>query len=149
MPSVLSKPTEEHTIGVAVNRCYGGFSLSEKAVEMLRTRLGDPKIKSYSFDSCYDGDDGYCRHHPVLIEVINELGEEADGSFAEIEIDYIEEKYKGFYSISEYDGMEGVKINYNKFTNHEIIRIIKMDLDDTQKVLMIKAIVCPETTIPT
>jgi hypothetical protein len=141
MPSVLSKPTEEHTIGVAVNRCYGGFSLSEKAVEMLRTRLGDPKIKSYSFDSCYDGDDGYCRHHPVLIEVINELGEEADGSFAEIEIVYIEEKYKGFYSISEYDGMEGIKINYNKFANHEIKQILYSEDDDSTKIQKMKEII--------
>ena len=141
MPSVLSKPTDEHTIGVAVNRCYGGFSLSEKAVEMLRTRLGDPKIKSYSFDSCYDGDYGYCRHHPVLIEVINELGEEADGSFAEIEIVYIEEKYKGFYSISEYDGMEGIKINYNKFSNHEIRKILYSEDDDSTKIQKMKEII--------
>jgi hypothetical protein len=144
MPSVLSKPTEEHTIGVAVNRCYGGFSLSEKAVEILRTRMGDPKIQSYSFQSYYsdDDDDGrYSRRHPVLIEVINELGEEADGPFAEIDVEYIEEKYKRFYSISEYDGMEGVKINYNKFTNHEIKQILYSEDDDSTKIQKMKQII--------
>ncbi len=143
MPSVLSKPTDEHTIGVAVNRCYGGFSLSEKAVEMLRTRLGDPKIQSYSFQYYYgDDDEGrYSRHHPILIEVIKELGEEADGPFAEIVIDYIEEKYKGFYSISEYDGMEGVKINYNKFANHEIKQILYSEYDDSTKIQKMKEII--------
>lgn len=134
-------PISEKTLGVAVNRCFGGFSLSEKAVELLRTRLGDPKIQSYSFQSYYDDDDEYPRHHPVLIEVINELGEEVNGSFAQIEIDYIEQKYKGFYSISEYDGMEGVKINYNKFSNHEIKKILYSDQDDSIKIQKMKEII--------
>jgi hypothetical protein len=134
-------PISEKTLGVAVNRCFGGFSLSEKAVELLRTRLADPKIQSYSFQSYYDDDDEYPRHHPVLIEVINELGEEVNGSFAQIEIDYIEQKYKGFYSISEYDGMEGVKINYNKFSNHEIKKILYSDQDDSIKIQKMKEII--------
>ena len=134
MPNIFSKPIKEHTIGVAVNRCYGGFSLSEKAVEMLCTRIGDPKIQSYSFDSSYD------RHHPILIEVIQELGEEANGHFSEIEIEYIEEIYKDFYSISEYDGMEGIMINFNKFRNSQIKKILYSDEDDSTKVIKMKKI---------
>jgi hypothetical protein len=138
MPNILSKPIKENTIGVAVNKCYGGFSLSEKAVEILRTRLGDPKIQSYSFE---DSDGKFSRHNPVLIEVINELGEEADGPFAKIVVVYIEEKYKGFYSISEYDGMEGVKINYNKFSNAEIKQILYSEDDDSTKIQKMKEII--------
>jgi hypothetical protein len=136
MPNIYSKPTEEHTIGVAVNRCYGGFSLSEKAVEILRTRIGDPNIKCYSFDSSQK----YPRHHPILIEVIKELGEEADGCFSEIVIEYIEEIYKDFYSISEYDGMEGVNINFNRFRNEQLKNILYSEETDSIKVIKMKEI---------
>ncbi len=135
MPNVYSKPTEEATLGVAVNRCYGGFGLSEKAVEMLRTRIGDPNIKSYSFQRYSDK---YPRHHPILIEVVKELGEEAGGRFTEIEIAYIEEKYKDHYSITEYDGIEDVKINYNRFRNDEIKKILYSEEADCTKVLKMK-----------
>lgn len=143
MPNIFSKPTEVATLGVAINCCYGGFSLSDKAVEELRKRIGDPKIERYSFESY---NDVYTRHHPVLIEVIKELGEEANGPFAKIEIDYIEEKYKDHYSVKEYDGMEGVSIRYHKYQMDRIKEIIKTDLGDSQKVIMIKELVCPDLT---
>jgi hypothetical protein len=131
MPNIFSKPTEEATLGVAINCCYGGFSLSVKAVEELRKRIGEPEIQSYSFESY---NDKYTRHHPVLIEVIKELGEEANGPFAKIEIDYIEEKYKDHYSVKEYDGMEGVSIRYHKYQMDKIKEILKSDVDNDEKV---------------
>jgi len=131
MPNIFSKPTEEATLGVAINRCYGGFNLSDKAVEELRKRIGDPKIQSYSFQSY---DDKYNRHHPVLIEVIKEIGKEADGPFSKIEIDYIEEKYRDHYSIKEYDGMEDISIQYHKYQMDKIKEILKSDVDNDEKV---------------
>ena len=131
MPNIFSKPTEEATLGVAINRCYGGFNLSDKAVEELRKRISDPKIQSYSFQSY---NDEYRRHHPVLIEVIKELGEEANGPFSKIEIDYIEEKYKDHYSVKEYDGMECVDIRYHNYQMDKIKEIIKSDIDNDEKV---------------
>ncbi len=132
----MPKPTEENTIGVAINTCFGGFTLSKKAVEELCKRIGDPNIKSYSFDSSQK----YPRHHPILIEVIKELGEEADGSFSEIEIEYIEEIYKDYYSISEYDGNEGVIINYQKYKNDQLKNILYSEETDSIKVIKMQEI---------
>lgn len=134
MPNIFSKPTEVATLGVAINCCYGGFSLSDKAVEELRKRIGDPKIEKYSFEYYYDE---YTRHHPILIEVIKELGEEVNGPFAEIEIVYIEEKYKNHYKVTEYDGMEGIRIKYDNYKLDMIKEIIKSDVDNDEKVTKI------------
>jgi hypothetical protein len=134
MPNIFSKPVY---LDIAVNRCFGGFSLSEKAVEELCKRIGDPKIESYSFQ-CYS--EIYPRHHPDLIKVIKELGDEADGQFAQIDIDYIEEIYKEHYSISEYDGMERIVIDYQRYTNDQIKNILYSEEDDSTKVLKMKEI---------
>jgi hypothetical protein len=103
----------------------------------LCKRIGDPKIESYSFQ-CYS--EIYPRHHPDLIKVIKELGDEADGQFAQIDIDYIEEIYKEHYSISEYDGMERIVIDYQRYTNDQIKNILYSEEDDSTKVLKMKEI---------
>lgn len=138
MPNVYSKPVEEEKLAVAINCCYGGFGLSDKAVEELRKRIGDPKIERYSFEYFHDE---YTRHHPVLIEVIKELGDKANGPFAKIEIDYIEEKYKDHYSIKGYDGMEGVSIRYDKYKMDKIKEILKSYLDNDEKVCKISEVI--------
>lgn len=83
---------------IAYNACYGGFSLSEKAILRLK-ELGVEYKTDYDFD-CMK------RHDPRLIQVIEELGEEASGGCAELEICEIEGK---LYRISEYDKMESVE----------------------------------------
>jgi hypothetical protein len=45
------------------------------------------------------------RHHPLLIQVIEELGEEASGDYSNLCIARIESP---LYRISEYDGSESV-----------------------------------------
>lgn len=44
------------------------------------------------------------RHDPVLVQVVEELGEKAGGSYAKLEI----EEVHGPYRIDEYDGNESV-----------------------------------------
>ncbi len=82
---------------VVVNSCYGGFSLSIKAQNRL-IELGAKGTDSYG---CRD----ICRHDPLLIQVIEEMGEGANGSCAHLEVEEIEGR---LYSIDEYDGMESV-----------------------------------------
>ena len=69
------------TYKVAFNGCYGGFSLSDKAVERLK-ELG------VKYDSHYEYED-MPRHHPLLIQVIEELVEEASGDYSSILIHLI------------------------------------------------------------
>jgi hypothetical protein len=83
---------------VVINKCYGGFGLSQKAVNML-------EAKGIKTDIMSD-DQPEFRSHPKLIEVVEELKEEAGDRHADLHIveipDYIQ------WYIEEYDGMEHV-----------------------------------------
>ena len=99
---------------VVYNRCYGGFGLSDEAMLLYCEKKG---IKVYPCDefghttfytdenkSDYIYDRELERDDPVLIEVVEELGDKANGECAELAIEYIS---KGTpYRIREYDGFE-------------------------------------------
>ena len=78
---------------IAINRCYGGFSLSQKAQEALAT-LG--------IEDHYE----LKRNDPKLIEVIEKLGPEANSRFSELKIVEIPDDVE--WEIKEYDGQEWV-----------------------------------------
>ena len=82
---------------VVINRCYGGFSLSEKAYDYL----GIP-WDGYGF-KCRDEED---RTNINLVECVEKLGEEANGAFAELKVVDIPDDVE--WEIEEYDGMEWV-----------------------------------------
>lgn len=124
---------------VVINRCYGGFGLSEKAVRRYFEIVGKPifvetknsfgtnyyyfcepsefhklhleakKTGDYSkTNDLYFSDYSIERDDPVLIQVVEELCEEANGNHAELriveipdDINYIIEEYDGFESIHE------------------------------------------------
>lgn len=79
---------------VVINTCYGGFGLSDKAKDRLR-ELG------LEFKWQYD----IPRHHPLLVQVVEELGEEASDPYAKLKV---EEINSNLYKIDEYDGLESV-----------------------------------------
>ena len=92
---------------VAHNICYGGFSLSNKAVSMLNDMKGlkgKDKLKNHSYDYP-DNNKGLYRHDPDLIKVIEQLGKAASGPYSHIRIREIEGVR---YIIDEYDGIETV-----------------------------------------
>lgn len=108
---------------VVYNACYGGFSLSLKAVDWLEENCEDNELsdfikslrlagKEYSFASkdeylrydvsgWFDGK----RHHKDLIAVVETLGHEANGPCVKLEIMEISGNQ---YRIDEYDGSEEV-----------------------------------------
>ena len=83
---------------VVINRCYGGFGISAKAEALYKERAGitDPDWYYWSID----------RSDPILIQVIEELGEAAEGGFSELKIVDIPDGVE--WEIEEYDGMEWV-----------------------------------------
>jgi hypothetical protein len=112
---------------VVINKCYGGFGLSEKAVMLYAEYAGFPLQKEgfndlltlyYKTDadittlsdeerntvhfSARDID----RDDPILIRVVEELGSDADDRFAKLKIVEIPEDVH--WTIEEYDGMEWV-----------------------------------------
>ncbi len=106
-------------IKVAYNNCYGGFSISQKAVRRGREISGDPKWAGPCLngdeyedgtvikESYWDGGIDLERDDPILIQVIEELGDEANGSCAKLAIEKV---LKGsLYKINDYDGMESIE----------------------------------------
>jgi hypothetical protein len=109
---------------VAINRCYGGFGISDEAFEKLLERKGiafDKVEKESSFigasyyqtghagdDNYYISNYDYCenRSDPDLIAVIEEMGEKANSWAAEIAIIEIPDDVK--WHIYEYDGIEHI-----------------------------------------
>jgi hypothetical protein len=112
---------------VAINTCFGGFSLSEAAFDKLLERLGIEfvKVKDVQYNALgithyyrkgmVDQDEGYLspydftnnRASEDLIAVIEELGVvNASGKYAELKIVEVPDDVK--WHIDEYDGSEHV-----------------------------------------
>ena len=89
---------------LVLNKCYGGFRLSEKACELL-------KCSPYSYEE-FDK-----RFAPALIDVVEKLGKEASAAMARLKIVEIPDNATD-WDINEYDGAEKItyvvdgKINY-------------------------------------
>lgn len=106
---------------IVVNRCWGGFGLSDAALLMIadlkgveleqRTTKGHygSEFKDWYIkgtDTFY-GDSQFERDDPDLIQVVEELGEEADGEDARLEIVEIPDDVE--WTIDNYDGRESVE----------------------------------------
>ena len=110
------KPTK-----VAYNACFGGFGLSKEAVLLARQMSGNPKwggcviggemFKDGSGPASPDLDewgcdleDGFPRHDPILVSVIEKLGKKAGGDCSNLVIRTVTTPYR----IDEYHGNESV-----------------------------------------
>lgn len=94
-------------VKVVCNGCYGGFSLSAEAEQLLiKKKRWKPTDDSVPYTKSLDYKiRNIPRHDPALIAVVEELGAKASGDYADLEI----EEIKGDrYRINEYDGMENV-----------------------------------------
>lgn len=103
---------------VVYNACFGGFSLSREAVLLARQISGDPNWGGpciigdhYSDGKSVEIDYGYVedmpRHDPVLINVVEQLGREAEGDLSVLKIKELPDRSR--YRIDEYDGNESVE----------------------------------------
>ena len=99
-------PPPEPNNKVAVNGCYGGFGISQKALERFNAMSDVKHITDLEI----------ARNNPYLIKVIEELGPAANGNHAKLYIETISQDAvdADAWKISEYDGQEGVDINYEK-----------------------------------
>lgn len=113
---------------VAINKCYGGFDLSDEAFERLielgmtackegEEGFGDADIGIFGdtentcilgkyFFSKFSRYDPELRANPLLIQVIEELGDKASGSYSKLSIVEIPDDVE--FTIEEYDGFEHV-----------------------------------------
>jgi hypothetical protein len=81
---------------IVYNRCYGGFGLSKAAWERY-VELGGQAESEYDVS----------RTDPILVQVVEELGEDANGMCAELLIYDLPTGTK--YRIEEYDGLEHIE----------------------------------------
>jgi hypothetical protein len=111
---------------IVINKCYGGFGLSQEAVLLYAKKKGlnlildhDKTIllTHYYLNEKKDGNYFYerdiQRNDPILVEVVNELGEKADGTYSELKIVEIPGDMK--WEIEEYDGKEHISEIRRKF----------------------------------
>jgi len=93
---------------VVINVCYGGFGLSKEAIDLYCSKTGmNPGEWSesyHSYSDFYERD--LERDNPILVEVVKELKDRANGYFSDLKIVKIPEDVK--YYIHEYDGYEEV-----------------------------------------
>ena len=108
---------------VVINDCYGGFSLSHKAFLRLRELGCQAALEEVDYGEYWKGNSGekrkkeewnkdgsFCReiprNDPLLIEVIEELGEEANGESARLAIIEIPNYVR--WVVEKYDGKEHI-----------------------------------------
>ena len=101
---------------IVYNACYGGFGLSNKAIQRYSDLAGLGLIYKEDSDRGWghwelpDGeywdDSDLSRTDPILVQVVEELGKEADGPSAVLAIDELPSGT--LYHIHEYDGLETV-----------------------------------------
>ena len=80
---------------IVYSACYGGFGLSEKAFERYKELGGT-----------VDYDRDIPRNDPILVQVVEELGEKASNAFSNLRMIALPAGTK--YRIDEYDGFETV-----------------------------------------
>ena len=81
---------------IVINACYGGFGLSKEALALFNERFGT--IITYEYD--------IERNNPILVEIVEQLGEAADGNYAELKVVDIPDDVQ--WQIEGYDGNEWI-----------------------------------------
>lgn len=85
---------------VVINRCYGGFGLSDKAKGWLQAKgLTEDQIDVL----CEE-----CRHHPLLVECVETLKEKANDRFSDLCVIELRDDITE-YVLREYDGWEAIE----------------------------------------
>ena len=81
---------------IVINTCYGGFGLSKEALALYNERAG----------TAIKYEDDIKRNDLILIEIVEQLGEAANGGFAKLKVVKIPDDVQ--WQIEEYDGNEWV-----------------------------------------
>lgn len=118
---------------VVINKCYGGFGLSEKAEKFFNnlknwsneTNEEDENVETdenIETDDNVETDENSCdfeqtksRTDPDLIATVKKFGDEANNTFSKLKIETFPDCVKKeWLTIHEYDGMESVFVDWNK-----------------------------------
>ena len=81
---------------IVINACYGGFGLSKEALALFNERSGTTITYEHDIE----------RNNPILVEIVEQLGESAGSRFAELKVVEIPDDV--VWGIEEYDGNEWI-----------------------------------------
>jgi hypothetical protein len=81
---------------VVINTCYGGFGLSDEAMQEYKKRKGLTTVFLWKIE----------RNDPDLVEIVEEMGDAAADLFAELKVVDIPDGIE--WEIQEYDGREWI-----------------------------------------
>ena len=81
---------------IVINDCHGSFGLSKEALALYNERAGTVIT--------HERDIG--RNNPILVEIVEQLGNAANGDFAELKVVDIPDDVE--WIIQEYDGDEWI-----------------------------------------
>eukprot|EP01032_Pedospumella_encystans_P010004 gene10004-11727_t len=128
------QPKEKFSAAV-INSCYGGFEVSDFAVELYRKRY-EKKYCKKSEESGYGigGDD------PILVALVKEFPTQVSGKYSKQEVVYYPSKYDGFFRVSEYDGLERGYIDVSAYKLATINKIASSTLAADVVVTQIQAV---------
>jgi hypothetical protein len=99
---------------ILLNGCYGGFGVSEKALDLYNKRTGKNETYISGYERCY-------RTDPILIDIVKELGEEANSGYSNLYVDEVPDGYD--YWIEEYDGIETLHTSVTEQHLRDLIRL--------------------------
>jgi hypothetical protein len=88
---------------IVINTDFGGFGLSDQALELYKILTGIPESNELYY---WEID----RNDPVLIQVIEQLGNSACGKYSDLKVVEIPDDVE--WHIHEYDGLEYVAENH-------------------------------------
>lgn len=121
---------------VVINKCYGGFTLSNAAVErcvelgmtLTESVNGNPKDPNAHFvhfkdRSIFKDQHYYARRDhanefrcdPRVVQAVEELGDAANGPCSELKVIEIPFDGPSGWEVDEYDGMESIVPNHARW----------------------------------
>jgi len=84
---------------IVINIDFGGFGLSDQALELYKILTGIPPIEEISYWEIP-------RDNPQLIQIVEQLGENANNHYSTLKIVEIPDGVE--WHIAEYDGIEHI-----------------------------------------
>jgi len=99
---------------VVYNSRHGGFGMSKQGLAEYN-RVSSQTVNGYY---CIDRDD------PILIHLVETMGSEINDDYSRLKIKEFPMKYKLFLKWTEYDGLEAVCIDYDRYLISNVQSVI-------------------------
>ena len=92
---------------IVINKCFGGFGLSDDAIDLYKILTGTPPAEDVYYWEIP-------RDNAILVQIVEQLGERANSRYGELAIVEIPDDVE--WHIHEYDGMEHVAENHRTWS---------------------------------